>query len=71
MDFAVGFDVGGRRQLLDPVERDALAVVTEPLVLGAPDHVSPRRHNDSGVAGAHRVAHDRVARVRRPFRRTR
>ncbi|KAG0755961.1 hypothetical protein G6F22_020446 [Rhizopus arrhizus] len=66
VDFAVRFDVGGRRELLDPVQRDALAVVAEALVLSASDHVSARRDNDSGVTSPHRVAHDRVARVRRP-----
>ena len=63
--FSVILDVGVRRQLLDPVERHALAVVAEALVLRAADDVSARRDNDSSVARPHRVAHDGVAGMRR------
>ncbi|MNL60402.1 hypothetical protein D3C87_1842070 [compost metagenome] len=41
------------------------------LVLGAADHLSARRDNDSGVSGPHGVAHDGVAGVGRPLGRAR
>ena len=66
VNFAVSLDVGGRREFFDAVQRHALAVVAEALVLRTADDLSARRDNDAGVAGPHGVAHDGVAGVRRP-----